>query len=47
MDRGRMIEGPEPWPAHQPEVFSVDKKAKQPKKPKTAIPKAKGTSKTT
>lgn len=33
--------------AHKPEVSPVDKKAKQPKKPKSAAPKAKGTSKTT
>jgi hypothetical protein len=33
--------------AHQPEVTPVDKKAKQPKKPKTATTKPKGMSKTT
>jgi hypothetical protein len=33
--------------ARQPEDSPMDKKAKQPKKPKTATAKAKGTSKTT
>ncbi len=36
-----------PMQPHEPEVTPVDKKAKQPKKPKTATAKPKGTSKTT